>query len=131
MLHRRQGFPDNRAFKVLPNDHSSSSSSSSGGGGGKDGNHKDIGDCDYRLYFSPDLAMANELCSTGDAEPAEFKFFQWATVWLPKQIELEYDKRAWITLRAPVSAIFDDDDATSPPLWRRLVGSLPPGLLQQ
>lgn len=28
---------------------------------------------DFRLFFSPDVAMANELCSTGDADPRDFK----------------------------------------------------------
>lgn len=32
------------------------------------------GNSDFRLFFSPDLAMANELCSTNDAEPNEFKW---------------------------------------------------------
>ncbi len=107
MLHKRQGFPDNRALKVLPDEE----------------------DAQFRLYFSPDMAMANELCMTKDAEPQDFKFFQWATVWLPKQIELEYEQKCWLTLKAPVNAIFDDDIPTQP-LWRRLVGSLPAGLLQ-
>ena len=73
--------------------------------------------------------MANELCMTKDAESQDFKFFQWATVWLPKQIELEYEQKCWLTLKAPVNAIFDDDIPTQP-LWRRLVSSLPAGLLQ-
>ena len=107
MLHRRQGFPDNRALKVLPDEE----------------------DAQFKLYFSPDIAMANELCMTKDAEARDFKFFQWATVWLPKQIDLEYEQKCWLTLKAPVSAIFDDD-TPSHPLWRRLVGSLPVGLLQ-
>lgn len=107
MLHKRQGFPDNRALKVLPDDD----------------------DAQFRLYFSPDIAMANELCMTKDADATDFKFFQWATVWLPKQIDLEYEQKCWLTLKAPVSAIFDDD-IPSQPLWRRLVGSLPAGLLQ-
>ena len=106
MLHKRQGFPDNRALKVLPDN-----------------------DAQFRLYFSPDVAMANELCMTGDADHLDFKFFQWATIWLPKQIEMEYEQRCWLTLKAPVGAIFDDDIHTQP-LWRRLIGSLPAELLQ-
>ena len=32
------------------------------------------------LLYSPNTAMANELCMTNDALPTDFKFFQWATV---------------------------------------------------
>ena len=107
MLHRRHGFPENRALKVLPGEES-----------------------EFKLYFSPDVAMANELCSTGDAEPGEFKFFQWSTVWLPKQLDLEYESKCWLTLKAPVDIIFEEHGPSQQPLWRRLVGSLPAGLLQ-
>lgn len=118
MLHRRQGFPENRALKVL-----------APGKGGNDEKGKIENSNEFRLYFSPDVAMANELCSTGDAKPGEFKFFQWSTVWLPKQLDLEYELKCWLTLKAPVRAIFEEFDP-SQPLWRRLVGSLPSSLLQ-
>eukprot|EP01038_Epipyxis_sp_PR26KG_P016701 gene16701-22844_t len=49
MIHTKTGFPENRAFKGLP--------------GKKD---------EFKLYFSPDLAMANELCMTNDAKPSDF-----------------------------------------------------------
>ena len=106
MVHSKTGFTENRPFRGLPGDKTS-----------------------FRLFFSPDVAMANELCSTKDATPSEFKFFQWATVWLPKQLDLEYDRKAWLTVKAPMQVIFDDDDATRKPLWRRLIASLPPGRL--
>ena len=100
MLHRRHGFPENRALKVLPSEEG-----------------------EFKLYFSPDVAMANELCSTGDATPAEFKFFQWSTVWLPKQLDLEYERKCWLTLKAPADIIFEEHKPSQGPLWRRLVGS--------
>lgn len=67
MLHKRGGFPenryqnisniyvgfklcDNRAFKVLPS-------------------HPN-----FKIYFSPDVAMANELVLTNDAKVNEFKY---------------------------------------------------------
>ena len=104
MVHRKVGFPENRAWKGLPDQP------------------------DFRLFFSSDLAMANELCLTNDAKPSEFKFFTWTTVWRPGALDLEYKQRMWLTLEAPVQTIFDDDLA-SVPLWRRLVGSLPAGRL--
>ena len=107
MLHRRHGFPENRALKVLPDEESG-----------------------FKLYFSPDVAMANELCSTRDAAPGEFKFFQWSTVWLPKQLDLEYERKCWLTLKAPADIIFEDYGVSHAPLWRRLVGSLPASLLE-
>ena len=106
MIHSKAGFPENRPFRGLPGDASS-----------------------FRLFFSPDVAMANELCSTKDAQPGEFKFFQWSTVWLPKQLDIEYERKTWLTVKAPMQVIFDDDDANSRPLWRRLVASLPAGRL--
>ena len=102
MVHRKSGFPENRIWKGLPEDD------------------------EFKLYFSPDIAMANELCDTNDAKPNEFKFFTWTTVWLPKQLELEYSKRLWLTVQAPVDVIFDED-ISSVPLWTRIVSSLPPG----
>jgi hypothetical protein len=48
MLHQIGGFPENRPFKQLP----------------KDG---------IKLFFSPDIAMANEMCLTDDAKPFDFK----------------------------------------------------------
>ena len=53
MLHRRAGFPENRVLRCLPDTP------------------------EFRLFFSPDIAMANELCSTKDATLDEFKFFVW------------------------------------------------------
>ena len=67
--------------------------------------------------------MANELCSTKDANTNDFKFFQYTTVWLPKQLDLEYDKKLWLTIEGPVSIIFEDDRINCP-LWRRVVASL-------
>mmetsp|Transcript_15046 Transcript_15046/g.22230 ORF Transcript_15046/g.22230 Transcript_15046/m.22230 type:complete len:309 (-) Transcript_15046:484-1410(-) len=104
MLHRKVGFPENRQFRSPP------------------------GETDKKLFFSPDVAMANELCLTGDADPKEFKFFQWATVWLPKQLNLEYDDKLWITISAPLEVLFEDNQL-SKPLWKRLVLSLPPDRL--
>lgn len=78
MIHRKAGFPENRIWKGLP------------------------GNTEFRLFFSPDVAMANELCSTKDALPNDFKFFQWASIWQPRQLELEYDKKLWITINGPV-----------------------------
>lgn len=106
MLHSKAGFPDNRPFKGLPGDPKS-----------------------FRLFFSPDVAMANELCMTKDAQTSDFKFFQWSTIWLPKQLDIEYEQKVWLTLQAPMQAIFDDD-WPSKPLWRRLVSSLPPARLR-
>lgn len=28
---------------------------------------------DFKLFYSPDVAMANELCSTNNAFPSEFR----------------------------------------------------------
>ena len=49
MVHKKAGFPENRPWKGIP------------------------GNSDFRFFFSPDVAMANELCLTGDASPLEFK----------------------------------------------------------
>lgn len=98
MLHKKIGFPENRAFKVLP------------------------GKTDFRLFFSPDVAMASELCLTNDAKPSDFKFFEWATVWPPKQLEYEYEKRLWITVEAPTDVIFSDEG--NYPMWTRIASSL-------
>eukprot|EP01039_Chlorochromonas_danica_P006237 gene6237-6876_t len=49
MVHQKAGFPDNRAWRILP------------------------GHNDFRLFFSPDVAMANELVSTKDAKVEDFK----------------------------------------------------------
>ena len=107
MLHRKGGFPENRALRVLPGPEN----------------------IEYKLYFSPDIAMANELCMTKDATPEEFKFFEWASVWSPKQLEQEYDKKMWLTIKAPSDVIFDDNQAPFP-LWSRIVASLPDDLLR-
>lgn len=31
------------------------------------------GNSKFKLFFSPDVAMANELCLTADADPSDFK----------------------------------------------------------
>ena len=41
----------------------------------------------YHIIFSPNMA-------TGDASPADFRSFEWATNWLPHQMELEYKDKA-------------------------------------
>jgi putative AlgH/UPF0301 family transcriptional regulator len=68
--------------------------------------------------------MCNEMCLTRDSKPTEFKFFQWSTIWLPKQLDLEYRQKLWLTIEAPVSLLFEDDSAACP-LWRRIMASLP------
>eukprot|EP01036_Dinobryon_divergens_P023825 gene23825-32212_t len=100
MLHRKTGFPENRQFRSPP------------------------GEPNKKLFFSPDVAMANELCLTGDAQPSDFKFLQWATVWLPKQLQIEYEEKVWVTLTGPLDAIFQDNQL-SKPIWKRMVLSLP------
>ena len=40
--------------------------------------------------------------------------------------QLEYKRRIWLTVEAPVDALFCDD-LSAAPLWRRLVSSLPDG----
>eukprot|EP01041_Mallomonas_annulata_P003136 gene3136-6172_t len=105
MVHGKVGFPDNRAFKSVP------------------------GNPSYRLFFSPDIAMANELCLTKDAKTNDFKFFQWGTIWPPRLLEQEYQQKLWITFTGPVEILFGDE-VLSAPLWRRVVASLPPNRLQ-
>ena len=56
----------------------------------------------------------------------DFKFFHWATVWSPKQLELEYKQKLWLTIQGPVSLIFEDSETMEVPLWRRIVASFPP-----
>ena len=51
------------------------------------------------------------------------RFFQWCTVWLPNQLALEYDQDLWVTVKAPVDAIFEDS-TVSKSIWKRLVYSL-------
>ena len=102
MIHQKTGFPENRKWKGVP------------------------GDNEFKLFFSPDIAMANELCMTDDAKVEDFKFFHWATVWSPKQLDLEYKQKLWLTIQAPVSLIFEDSEAMEVPLWRRIVASFPP-----
>jgi putative AlgH/UPF0301 family transcriptional regulator len=124
MMHAKAGFPDNRPFRALPPDNSASASSTAAS--------TTVPSYSFKLFFSPDVAMANELCLTNDASPSDFKFFQWAHVWLPNQLELEYTRKAWLTVAAPQEVIFVDDGGNSPaagatkPLWQRLVHSLPP-----
>lgn len=105
MVHNKAGFPDNRPWKGIP------------------------GNTEFKLFFSPNIAMANELCLTKDATPGDFKFFQWGAVWLPNQLTLEYQRKMWLTVQAPVSLLFQDD-VDEVPLWRRVVASLPEGLLR-
>ena len=57
------------------------------------------------LFFSPDIAMANELCLTNDAQPQDFKFFQYATIWTPGQLAYEYEQQLWITVDAPIQVL--------------------------
>ncbi len=102
MIHQKTGFPENRKWKGIP------------------------GDNEFKLFFSPDIAMANELCMTNDANVEDFKFFHWATVWSPKQLELEYKQKLWLTIQGPVSLIFEDSETMEVPLWRRIVASFPP-----
>ena len=105
MLHTKVGFPDNRPFKILP------------------------GKKHYQVFFSPNIAMANELISTGDASPADFRFFEWATNWLPHQMELEYKNRAWVAVDAPLEVLFpknskkEEGEEESVPLWVKLLSS--------
>ena len=40
--------------------------------------------------------------------------------------QLEYMRRMWLTVQAPVDVLFCDDLGATP-LWRRLVSSLPDG----
>ena len=101
MVHQKVGFPENRKWKGSPEDP------------------------EFRLFFSPEHAMVNELNLTGDAKVTDFKFFQWTTVWSPKQLELEYSQKLWLTVKAPVSLLFEDESVSNP-LWQRIVSSLPP-----
>ena len=105
MVHRKVGFPENRPLKHLP------------------------GNSDFKLFFSPDYAMANELCLTNDARPADFKFFQWSTVWLPGQLDVEYNRKLWLTVAAPSTVLFSDDSSAAGPLYRRVLQSLSEGRL--
>lgn len=99
-MHRKAGFPENRPYKVLPDRKP-----------------------EFNLFFSPAAAMANELCLTDDARAEEFKFFQWACTWPPRQLEIETATR-WLVVEAPVGLIFADHDE-SMPLYKRVVSSLP------
>ena len=112
MMHAKAGFPENRPFKGLPPSPAGETNKAP----------------TFKLFFSPDVAMANELCLTNDAQPSDFKFFQWATVWLPNQLDLEYGRKVWLTVQAPQRVVFDDDKPHAP-LWRRLLHSLPPSRL--
>lgn len=107
MVHQKVGFPENRAWKQAV-----------GPGGTKM----------PPLFFSPDIAMANELCLTDDAKPEDFKFFQWGTIWQPGQLTLEHERQLWVTLDAPLDALFLDN-ASFNPMWRRMVLSLPDGVV--
>ena len=48
-----------------------------------------------------------------------------AQVWLPNQLQLEYDQKLWLSVTAPVTAFFDDKDNEVFPLWSRIVSSFP------
>ena len=49
----------------------------------------------------------------------------YAQVWLPNQLQLEYDQKLWLSVTAPVTAFFDDKDNEVFPLWSRIVSSFP------
>ena len=51
-------------------------------------------------------------------------------VWLPNQLQIEYDQKLWLSVTAPVTAIFDDKNNDVYPLWGRLVASFPPDRLK-
>ena len=51
-------------------------------------------------------------------------------VWLPNQLQIEYDQKLWLSVTAPVTAIFDDKNNDIYPLWGRLVASFPPDRLK-
>jgi hypothetical protein len=51
-------------------------------------------------------------------------------VWLPNQLQIEYDQKLWLSVTAPVTAIFDDKNNDVFPLWGRLVASFPPDRLK-
>ena len=99
MLHSKMGFPDNRSLKSIPGS--------------------------PKLFFSPNVAMANELVSTKDAKMNDFKFFQWATVILPNQLQIEYASKLWLCVKAPTDLLFSDDRPERCPLWTRIIASLP------
>ena len=40
-------------------------------------------------------------------------------------MQLEYDQKLWLSVTAPVTAIFDDNDNDVYPLWSRIVSSFP------
>ena len=46
-------------------------------------------------------------------------------IWLPNQLQLEYDQKLWLSVTAPVTVIFDDIDNEIYPLWSRVVSSFP------
>jgi hypothetical protein len=56
MVHRKQGFPDNRVWAGVPDKP------------------------EFKFFFSPDLAMANELCLTNDARYVKHILFSLPTV---------------------------------------------------
>eukprot|EP01031_Cornospumella_fuschlensis_P031937 gene31937-38613_t len=106
MVHSKVGFPENRPWRTLPSSPS------------------------FRLFHSPDVAMANELCLTNDAQPTDFKFFQHTTVWQPNQLETEWKRRLWLTIDGPAKIIFDDDEPDVCPLYKRILCSLPSSFVQ-
>lgn len=81
---------------------------------------------DMELFFSDDLAMANEFCSTGDAQPKDFKFFHWSTTWPPEQLANELEQGMWMLVSAPAEVIFADGAVPGAPLWSRIISSLSP-----
>eukprot|EP01032_Pedospumella_encystans_P015889 gene15889-18150_t len=100
MLHRKAGFPDNRPWKTMP------------------------GKPDFKLFYSPDVAMANELCSTNNAFPSEFRFFRWSCVWSPGQLEEEHRKGLWTTFNGPIEMVFPEDEGSQHALFQRMITSI-------
>lgn len=112
MLHRRKDFPENRAFKKLPKSECAK--------------YPALENDAFDVFYSPSAAFANELCRTGDASASEFKFFAWSTIWKPGQLESEVKDRRWIVINGPIDILFHHDrNGTSPPLYRRILASLP------
>jgi hypothetical protein len=54
---------------------------------------------DFKLFFSPDVAMANELCSSKDALPSEFKYVTVVSLLSPSMLHTRASQVAWLTCR--------------------------------